>query len=418
MKKLTAITLCLIMILLASCGSHSEGGATEAGTTAEKAPATDAATEPESSEEQPVVIETGIKEISKYGNIVLKILPATLTDLGFEPADIILVKIGTIEIEMPVGTAYSDVDSGEPVCVLKANSSGDDEVILAINTGNLASYLKVAEIRAVEGGYELDWYEGFGEATTVSLQTAQKQGFAEEYAMHQLGATRTNKRADYAQLSDAEFANFREVKTPGIGAGTLYRSTSPVNPALNRNAEADAASLEALIKTVVNMADSETVMKAYPGYSDTYYSKCKIIALDMNLDFQADDFKAKLAEGFRFMAANEGPYLLHCNEGKDRTGFGIAILECLTGATLSEVVADYMVTYYNFYGITQESEQYAKVADSNIKASLARAFGLETLTDSVDLAACANAYLKAIGMTDAEIAALKTNLAKAYGGIS
>lgn len=406
------------MILLVSCGGRKGGEDTVPGTTGETLPVTDAATEPETGEEQPVVIETGIKEISKYGNIVLKLLPDTLRDLGFEPADIILVKIGSVEIEMPVGTAYSDVDSGEPVCVFKANTSGDDEVILAINTGNLASYLKVAEIRAVEGGYALDWYEGFGETTTVSLQMAEKQGFAEEYAMHQLGATRTNKRADYQQLSDAEFANFREVRTPGIGAGTLYRSTSPVNPALNRNAEADAASLEALIKTIVNMADSEAVMKAYPGYSDTYYSKCKIIALDMNLDFQADDFKAKLAEGFRFMAANEGPYLLHCNEGKDRTGFGIAVLECLTGATLAEVVADYMVTYYNFYGITADSEQYAKVADSNIKASLARAFGLESLTESADLAACADAYLKAIGMTDAEIAALKTNLAKAYGGLS
>ena len=32
------------------------------------------------------------------------------------------------------------------------------------------------------------------------------------------------------------------------------------------------------------------------------------------------------------MASHEGPYLIHCTEGKDRTGFVSALLECLIGA--------------------------------------------------------------------------------------
>ena len=46
------------------------------------------------------------------------------------------------------------------------------------------------------------------------------------------------------------------ISTTGIGYGTLYRSSSPVNPEISRNAYADAAIEAAGIKTVVNLADS------------------------------------------------------------------------------------------------------------------------------------------------------------------
>ena len=128
----------------------------------------------------------------------------------------------------------------------------------------------------------------------------------------------------------------------------------------------------------------------------------------MGMDFFAEDFKERLAEGFRFMAANPGPYLIHCKEGKDRTGFAAAILECLMGANTTEVVRDFMLTFYNFYDLSPDSEQYMQIADSNIKKTLAEAFGIASLDDEgIDLSACAENYLKEIGMTDEEIQALK-----------
>ena len=39
-------------------------------------------------------IETGIDSINKYGNITLTIGPESMIELGYEPADIILVKAG------------------------------------------------------------------------------------------------------------------------------------------------------------------------------------------------------------------------------------------------------------------------------------------------------------------------------------
>ena len=41
-----------------------------------------------------------------------------------------------------------------------------------------------------------------------------------------------NNREDYPELTDEQFANFRNIATTGMGAGILYRSSSPINPEL------------------------------------------------------------------------------------------------------------------------------------------------------------------------------------------
>ena len=359
-------------------------------------------------------VEAGIGEISKYGNIVLTIKPEDMILLGYQPADIVLVRIGDAELEMPIGTSYSDVDSGEPICTFKTSSSkGVDEIVLAINAGDLASTMGIAERSTIDEdpGYAWTFAEGLGTSPTVYVSMAVKQGYADEYALHQLGNTRTNKREDYADLSDAEYANFRAVETTGMGKGILYRSTSPIYPALNRNAEADAALLQAGIQTVMNMTDSEEVMTQYPDFAGTSYAQCDIIALNMSMDFFSEEFREKLADGFRYLISHEGPYLIHCREGKDRTGFAAAILECLMGAGAEEIVSDYMLTYYNFYGITPDSEQYSQIAEGNIGATLVKAFGISSIYDeNVDLKACAEAYLLEIGMSEDEIMKLKERL--------
>ncbi|MBQ6053636.1 MAG: tyrosine-protein phosphatase [Clostridia bacterium] len=371
--------------------------------------------------EKQTVLEAGIESVSKYGNIVLTVGPQSMENLGFEAADMINVKIGDISLEMPIGTSYSDVDSGKPVCVLRKDPDGGrGYVILAINSGNLISSLNIAEIRSTdeEPGYEIVWSDGFGENSAVSLTMSKKQGYAEEYAMHQIAGARTNKREDYADLSDAEYANFRSVETSGMGKNTLFRSSSPINPALNRNKEADSALSYSLVRTVINMADNSETMKNYSDYYSTVYSTLDVAALNMGVDFESEDFREKLAEGFRYIASHEGPYLIHCNEGKDRTGFAAAILECLMGASAEEVICDYMITYYNYYGITAESEQYLQIANSNIKSSLSKAFGIGAIDkEGVSLADYALDYLKNLGMTDEEISLLKANLGKDYGGI-
>ena len=235
----------------------------------------------------------------------------------------------------------------------------------------------------------------------------EKGGYADEYAIHQLA--RSEVREDYPDLTDEQYANFRNVATTGMGAYVLYRSSSPVNPDINRSREADAAVNAAGICTVMNMADNEEIMKGYEGYAETYYSALDVIALNLGMDFTTDDFRAGLAEGFRFLAGHEGPYLVHCNEGKDRTGFAMAVLECLMGASAEEVVSDYMVTYANFYGVQPGTEKYDAIVRSNLASSLAAAFDIESIYDA-DLAAEADDYLLEIGLTREEVDALKANL--------
>ena len=366
-------------------------------------------------------IEAGIASISKYGNIVLSAGAETMKELGYGPADIITVKINDIKIDMPIGTDFSDVDSGEPVCCFRTNSSSKEVVELSINAGNFASFFGIGEYRIIEEepGFEVVYFDGFDASTSVVISMAEKQGFADEYAMHHLGGARTNNREDYADLSDEEYANFRAVETSGMGTNTLFRSSSPINPALNRNEEADQALLNSLVRTVMNMADTEETMKKFADYNLTNYSSCDIIALNMGMDFFSEEFQEKLAEGFRYMASHDGPYLIHCVEGKDRTGFAAAVLECLMGATAEEVVRDYMLTYFNFYGIEPGTEQYEQIAAGNIEATLSRAFGIGSIReDGIDLSVCAGNWLESLGMSREEISALKEKLAEDYGGLN
>lgn len=367
------------------------------------------------------VIEAKIAEIKKYGNIVLSVGAEAMQGLGYEVADTIVVRIGEREMTMPIGTAYSDVDIANPICCYKTSSStGQLLVILAINSGDFASTMGIAEYRDVDKapGYEWVFAEGL-EDVTVSISMMEKQGYAAEYALHQLGSGRSNDRAAYPDLSDAEYANFRAVETTGMGVDTLYRSSSPVNPALNRDEEADEALLTALVRTVINMADTEEEMRTFADFSLKHYASCNVLALSMGIDYTTDDYRAKLAEGLRFFATHEGPYLIHCKEGKDRTGFASALLECLMGASADEVARDYMLTFYNFYGLDPDSDQAKQIAASNIETILANAFGLSSIRDEgVELCACAETYLLGVGMTEDEIASLRQNLSVDYGGIA
>ena len=160
------------------------------------------------------------------------------------------------------------------------------------------------------------------------------------------------------------------------------------------------------------MADYQNGIKLYDGYEKSYYSSCEVTALNMSTKFNSEEFGHRLAEGYRFLITHEGPYLIHCTEGKDRTGFASAIIECLMGAEADEVVSDYMKTFYNYYGVKLGSLVYNNIAERNIKKDLSTAFHIESLFADVDLSICAKEYLIEIGMSEEEIDLLKEKLRK------
>ncbi len=358
-------------------------------------------------------MEATVTEIQKYGNLMLSVKASELLEAGYTYGDVVTIDLdGQILDMVPVGSNFTDVEQGSLlVRLVYKEDPAEDYVLLAINMGDLATTAGIATKEKIEEtpGYIWKMNEGVSDPVPVTITMKEKAGYYDEWMIHQL--IRSENREDYPDLSDEQYANFRAITTTGIGAGKLYRSSSPVNPEINRNTYADKAAEAAGIKTFMNLADSLEIMQGYEGFSDTYYSKQAYIALNLGVDFTAADFQAGLVKGLRFLSEHDTPFLVHCNEGKDRAGFTSAILECLMGASEEEIVEDYMVTFYNYYGVQPGTEQYDIIARSNIRKSLAVAFGVKSL-EGMDLKQAAENYLKLLGMTEEEITALRTKLAE------
>lgn len=349
---------------------------------------------------QPIQITTTIYEIAKHGNLILYMYGAELFDKGFEHGDIVEIAIGEKKWDVPLCTSYSDVDNGE--AVLRAIGATDG-VVLAINMGDFATTSGIAEKAMVEEEPGYRWNYLIESTVEITITMKEKSGYREEWLIRQL--VRTNERADYSHLSDESFANFRVIETTGIAKGVLYRSSSPINPALGRNTYADKAAENAGIISIVNLADPSNT---YEGAENTYYSTCRVTYVNLGMDFLSESTLNGLANGLRFIINNDGPYLIHCDEGKDRVGFVSALLECLMGATLDEVTEDYMETYFNYYCVEKDTEKYNAIVNNNLIKVLSATFKVNDVTKA-DLAAEAKAFL----MEDAGLAAYEVDALKA-----
>ena len=342
-----------------------------------------------------------IREINKHGNLILETSFAEMNAAGFAVGDIITVTAGNAAYDLPVGTSYTDVDNGEMVCRFDLE---DNEIALAINMGSFAAKTGVAEKITIDEapGYRWDVH-----VPELRLTLKEKAGYLDEYNARNL--TRTDNRADYESLTDEDFANFRAVSVSGLRANTLYRSSTPIDPSIGRNTYAMAAMEKAGIRAVVNLTDSAEKMTAYEAYPGSFYSKCAIATPEMSYDFTTAEFAEKVKESVLFIAENEGPYLIHCKEGKDRTGILCAILECFAGATAEEVKQDYMTTYVNFYGITPADAAYDIILHDNLVKTLCGLFGIDAL-ESANLQEKAAAYLTGAGLSEAQLNALSAKL--------
>ena len=365
--------------------------------------------------EEVKALESSVNDIQKYGNLVLSITKSDMDSIGAEYGDVFTISLGDETLEAPYCTSYSDVDLGNLVL-----RNDGDIMILAINMGDFASTYGIAtKVTNPDKTYKWVFEEGKKlEDVTLSLVLSGKSEYRDQYLIHQL--SRTNDRNDYS--SDAVFANFREIKGGNLGSCALYRSSSPVNNEIGRAKYADKLAEESKINTVMNLADSSDVVEGYfkeEGFASPYYKSLyengQVIALNMGVSFKTRDFQAALVEGLTFLSKSEGPYLIHCNEGKDRAGFTSALLSALMGLSYDEIAADYMTSYENYYHVEKGTEQYEAVKRSNIDSMLSFIAGVEADNlSSVDLSVKAEEFLLAIGMEKANIDTLKSKLSKDY----
>lgn len=218
-------------------------------------------------------------------------------------------------------------------------------------------------------------------------------------------------RQTYSHLTDEEFANFREVSIVGIARGKLYRSSSPLDTWGNRNIIADNAAGKAGIRTFINLADTYKVMREREGFTNTYYSTQKAICLNMSPKYRTERFRNGLARGVKFMAENEPPYLVHCTLGRDRTGLVCLVIELLAGASMNEAVNDYMISYYNYFGIEKGSREYEFVVNNEIIPFIAYIAGVKIAdVNRINLSDAAERYLLRVGVGASEISSLVQKL--------
>ena len=256
------------------------------------------------------------------------------------------------------------------------------------------------------------------DTATVSLAEAGKYRDVQEA----FDVSYTVERSDYT--SDEQFANFRAFSGGKMKEGIAYRSASPIDNEYNRAAYVEALMKQAGIKFVLDLSDSAEEVAEFvtastnQGVDVSYFTNLldsgRVALLNLSASYPSKEFAQALAGGLVEMSQHDGPYLVHCVEGKDRTGFVCALIEALCGATYDEMLADYMITFDNYYGINKESDfsKYEAIAHLNLDGMLrflAHADDNADLT-TIDYSGPAREYLRQGGMTDKQIDALVTKL--------
>ncbi len=226
----------------------------------------------------------------------------------------------------------------------------------------------------------------------------------------------SDKRSDYK--SDEIFANFRSLSGGKIKSGFFYRGASPVDDEHNRAETVDRLIREKGVKFDLNLSDTEKKVESfkelYPESEKSLFVELakqgNVALLGLSSSYGKESYACTLADGLRKMMAHEGPYYIHCVEGKDRTGFVCLLLEALSGASYEELENDYMITYQNYFGITKKKKpaKYAAFRDMILGDMFRFLAGKENegALESVDYGKAARNYLKYGGMSDSEIDAL------------
>lgn len=395
--------LCLLMslLLLLSCFSCGKKG-----TKTEEVPAPSAAEEAQTevtaagTPPEETAVTAPVTEYTPYGAVEMSIPFEDFNASGFDLGD-------SCEVRFSNGYTLEDVPYYNGY-----NARSGDPVICAY-----PGYKK--PVIAFCQGTELWKDAGLKEGDSVTVTLKEKGRYRETQDI--LNIVYSNERSEYE--SDEAFANFRALSGGDLKEGMFYRGASPVDNTMSRAEITDNLLWAYGIRYILDLADKEEKLASYrekEDFSSDYfvslYEDNKVSLLGLTASFRTERFMKSLAGGLRDMVTMEGPVYIHCLEGKDRTGFVCALLEALAGASYEEILEDYMATYDNYYGITQDShpEKYEAIRHLKFMDIISQ---LTTLPDDADfggtvLKDSAEQYLRDSGMTEDEIQTLRDYLCK------
>ena len=169
------------------------------------------------------------------------------------------------------------------------------------------------------------------------------------------------------------------------------------------------------MRGILDLADTQEQLESYenlPDYTVALIAEGRVVPCPIGVDYLLPEFMQRIGEGLTGLTELEGPWLIHCNLGRDRTGFICALLESLCGATYDEIVQDYMKSYDMLHGtdMNPDSLQY-RLFRARIEEQLAAIFGVETQAlPGVDMPRAARDYLTRCGMTVDQIDRLESRL--------
>lgn len=363
---------------------------------------------------KPSEVNENISHEEKFGGIYIEITIDDFNKLGYKFGDSINIHFSNgYELnDLPYYNGYY-TDTGEPL---------------------LVGYPGYPYIRAgINNGADLFEIAGVSSTDTAKIKLNKRAKYLS--VQEALDIHYSDEQGD---KTDDVFGNFRSVNVGNLKNNILYRSASPVDNQHKRAAVVDRLITDK-VNTIINLSDNDSELLEHTKKSDfaspyfyTLYQRNSVIALSMNMNFKSlngnnDDipnlftefkentFAEKLIKGLKFIINNDGPYLVHCVEGKDRTGFVCMILEAIAGATYDEIINDYMITYDNYYGINlkTDSKKYNIIKEKNIEEMLKTVIG----DDSVDIKTAdyeeyCERYLVSKGMLQEEVSALKSKLKK------
>lgn len=217
--------------------------------------------------------------------------------------------------------------------------------------------------------------------------------------------------------SKEAFANFREIRTGHLKEGILYRGASPVDDSRKRTTAVDELLEEHNIAYNIDLADKNTEGSKYQvhSYIEGLRNNDKVLFLGMAAAYKTEDFASKMKALFEGILNNDGPYYIHCLEGKDRTGYVCMVIEALCGATYEELIDDYFITYQNYYQIEKGSDKYNIIKEMHIDEMIRFVFGFNKTTNLLmaNYLSQVNSYLlEEVKLTEEQIDAVQAKLSK------
>lgn len=230
--------------------------------------------------------------------------------------------------------------------------------------------------------------------------------------------------------------NFRDVGGhPVDGGGAIRRRTLFRSDALHRVEAAGSDMLAGLdLRTVVDLRTIEELLIAQSPLADFADRGTRTIHLSLaGLDFS--ELPPELDGVYSFFVDRRGqaiasaikhlarpgalPALVHCTAGKDRTGIVIAFTLAAVGVPDQVIAADYALS--SMYLIPEQTAVIGQISaasglDEQVMRTLIASppeLMTRTLARAREQAGSIAGYLTSNGLTDADLAALRTALVKA-----